>query len=184
MTWARPSAEELRVRRAGEREANLALLMASARSAAIAKTAIAAAARRQAVVVEPLTTHAAPKPETYRDQALLDMARDRACLFRWALAGCSGPETTVAAHSNELRHGKGKAQKAADCWSAWGCWSCHAEYDQGKTASKAEKRAAFALAHDRQIEAWRKVAADESEPRRFREAARRALEELERRRTT
>ena len=46
---------------------------------------------------------------------------------------CNGnPETTVAAHSNELRHGKGMGIKAHDCFIAWACNSCHAEIDQGK----------------------------------------------------
>lgn len=41
-------------------------------------------------------------------------------------------ETVVAAHSNQLKHGKGGGLKAHDCYIAWACYACHAELDQGK----------------------------------------------------
>ena len=42
-----------------------------------------------------------------------------------------------AAHRNE---GKGMALKAPDCWTFPLCFSCHAEFDQGKTLTKEERR--------------------------------------------
>jgi ferredoxin len=45
----------------------------------------------------------------------------------------------VAAHSNQLRHGKGMGIKAHDCYIAWACSNCHAEIDQGNKLSRQEK---------------------------------------------
>jgi hypothetical protein len=47
--------------------------------------------------------------------------------------------TTVAAHSNQLRDGKGRGLKAHDYRVATLCFKCHAELDQGNTWSKAER---------------------------------------------
>lgn len=47
--------------------------------------------------------------------------------------------TTVAAHSNQLRHGKGRSLKAHD-WAVCSlCYSCHSELDQGAKLSKSER---------------------------------------------
>lgn len=48
----------------------------------------------------------------------------------------------VAAHSNQLRHGKGKSLKAHDWAIAALCFQCHMEIDQG---SKYDKQTRFAL---------------------------------------
>jgi hypothetical protein len=123
------------------------------------------------------TTAPAPKTEAYRDPALLEMARGRPCLLMVPGLCSHRVDTVVAAHSNLSIHGKAGARKADDCFSAWGCAVCHLWLDQGKARAQ-DKEAAFALAHARQVLAWRLVAMDASEPERFRKAARRALERL------
>lgn len=124
-----------------------------------------------------------PKPEPYRDSALLEMARDRPCLLMVPGVCNHRTDTTVAAHSNFAAYGgKAKNRRADDCYSVWSCAACHIPWlDQpighdGPT--KAQKEAAFMEAHLRQVLAWRQVAADPSEPERFRKAAQRALERL------
>lgn len=118
---------------------------------------------------------AVPKSEPKRNPALLAMARGRGCLF-FAVEQCQFGlgDTTVAAHQNE---GKGIGRKQDDYMSAWACVHCHSWYDQGK-APRAEKRRAFAAAHKRQIEEWRKIVADPSESQKNREAAQWALDNI------
>ena len=68
---------------------------------------------------------------TYRNPKLLQTAKGAPCMFE--LVGCNfDPETTVWAHSNEYRHGKGKGTKADDCFGAFACSNCHYEYDNGR----------------------------------------------------
>ena len=90
----------------------------------------------------------------YRDPSLLKMARGMHCLLQ--IPGICGrnPDTTVACHSNQLAHGKGRAIKAHDYMSVWGCATCHTWLDQGP-ALKAKKVQAFDAAHTRQIQAWK-----------------------------
>jgi hypothetical protein len=75
----------------------------------------------------------------YRSKRLLDAARGQNCTLR--IPGiCNGnSETTVAAHSNQIMHGKGMGIKAHDCFAAWACSSCHAEIDQGSKLSRQQK---------------------------------------------
>lgn len=89
----------------------------------------------------------------YRNRKLLDAARGQNCLLQ--IDGvCNGnPETTVAAHSNLLRHGKGRGVKAEDCYTVWACSSCHAWLDQGN-ASRQEKEEAFLFGFERQVREW------------------------------
>lgn len=112
----------------------------------------------------------------YRDRALLDMAEQRECLLKVCVP-CDDMFSTVAAHSNQSIHGKGAMRKADDHYSVWSCYACHVWLDQGGVP-KAEKVAAFEQAHKRQVNAWRQIAADTSEPERFRKAARAAIERL------
>ena len=53
----------------------------------------------------------------------------------------------VAAHSNQLRDGKGRGLKAHDYRIAALCFRCHAELDQGAKMSKAERVDMFETAH-------------------------------------
>lgn len=65
---------------------------------------------------------------------------------------CNGDNsTTVSAHSNQLRHGKGTGIKAHDCYVAWACSNCHREIDQGKKLSKYEKQVYWQQGFERTI---------------------------------
>jgi hypothetical protein len=55
--------------------------------------------------------------------------------------------TVVAAHSNRLRDGKGKAIKAHDFRIAALCYRCHSRIDQGADMSKEERMEAWEEAH-------------------------------------
>lgn len=59
--------------------------------------------------------------------------------------------TVVAAHSNQLRDGKGKGIKASDYRIASLCFKCHAELDQGKNLSKQERLEMWEEAHRKTI---------------------------------
>mgnify|MGYP003353935617 FL=1 len=61
----------------------------------------------------------------YRNKALLEAVRESPCQICGAEDG-----TVVAAHSNQLRDGKGKAIKAHDFRIAALCYRCHHEIDQ------------------------------------------------------
>lgn len=47
---------------------------------------------------------------------------------------------TQAAHSNEAIHGKGRAIKASDVFTAALCFECHQELDQGKKWTREERQ--------------------------------------------
>jgi hypothetical protein len=53
----------------------------------------------------------------------------------------------VAAHSNQLRDGKGRGLKASDAMIAALCYHCHMELDQGKNLSKHERVEMWEEAH-------------------------------------
>jgi hypothetical protein len=57
----------------------------------------------------------------------------------------------VAAHSNQLRDGKGRGIKASDYRVAALCYPCHMELDQGKDMSKAERVDFWEEAHRKTI---------------------------------
>ena len=59
--------------------------------------------------------------------------------------------TVVAAHSNQLRDGKGKGIKAHDFRIAALCYRCHADLDQGSKMSKEERKEVWEEAHRRTI---------------------------------
>ena len=75
----------------------------------------------------------------YRSKRLLNAARGQDCTLQFDGICNGNPETTVAAHANGSRYGKGMGIKAHDCFIAWAYSSCHAELDQGKKFSKEEK---------------------------------------------
>jgi hypothetical protein len=53
----------------------------------------------------------------------------------------------VAAHSNQLKDGKGKGIKASDALIAALCYTCHMEIDQGSKLSKQERIDIWEEAH-------------------------------------
>ena len=82
----------------------------------------------------------------YRDRKLLDVIRQSPCQTCGREDG-----TIVAAHSNQLRDGKGRGIKAHDYRIAALCHACHSEIDQGAKLSKAERIEAWEEAHRRTI---------------------------------
>jgi hypothetical protein len=84
----------------------------------------------------------------YRNPALLALARHAPhCM------SCLKPNdgTVVAAHSNQLRDGKGRSLKAHDFRIAMCCGQCHHEIDQGRALSRDERVARWEEAHRRTI---------------------------------
>jgi hypothetical protein len=164
MTFIRPSQEERQQRRQAEREANMRGLMGVARPLTPG-------------TYKGATSGAAPKTEAKRCPALLEMAQGRPCLLCPEGRCHCTPGSVVACHSNLGIHGKAGARKADDQYSVWGGDQAHFDLDRsGKDAG--EKETAFMRAHMRQVQAWRVVATDASEPERFRKAARWALDQL------
>ena len=78
----------------------------------------------------------------YRNRKLLDAARQLPCQHCGIQDG-----TIVAAHSNQLRDGKGRGLKAHDYRIAALCFSCHSELDQGQKLSKSERIEMWEEAH-------------------------------------
>src|SRR5690606_24624617 len=91
--------------------------------------------------------------EGYHDQAVLDACRGEPCYLTIPGICVGGTDTTVPAHSNQARHGKGMGIKARDEYTVPACYACHAEIDQGNTFTREEK---FAL-WNRAYAAWKPV---------------------------
>jgi hypothetical protein len=86
----------------------------------------------------------------YRNPKLLAMARECPVCMN---CGKSNHDDVVAAHSNQLRDGKGRGLKAHDYRIAYLCYVCHLELDSGNKMSKAERIEFFEEAHRKTI-AW------------------------------
>lgn len=82
----------------------------------------------------------------YRNKKLLEIVREAPCMICGAKDG-----TVVAAHSNQIRDGKGKGLKAHDYRIAALCFHCHYEVDQGSKLSKQERIEVWDEAHRRTI---------------------------------
>jgi len=82
----------------------------------------------------------------YRNRKLLDACRELPCQHCGISDG-----TVVAAHSNQLRDGKGRGLKAHDYRVASLCYACHMELDQGKNLSKQERIDLWEEAHRKTI---------------------------------
>ena len=84
----------------------------------------------------------------YRNQRLLEIIRNSPC------QNCGTQNGTVcAAHSNQLRDGKGRSLKAHDFRVAALCFRCHSNLDQGYQMSKEERTEFWEEAHRKTI-AW------------------------------
>ena len=82
----------------------------------------------------------------YRNRKLLDLLRESPC------QACGKSDgTVVAAHSNQLRDGKGRGLKAHDYRTASLCFTCHAELDHGKSMSRQERIEMWEEAHRKTI---------------------------------
>ena len=84
----------------------------------------------------------------YRNQKLLEAVRE---IPHCTSCGKHNDSTIVAAHSNQLRDGKGKGIKAHDYRIAALCYSCHSELDQGSKLSKEERVELWEEAHRKTI---------------------------------
>lgn len=127
---------------------------------------------------QPVSEECAPVEKTAakRNANLLKLAKGQPCML--TLRNCDGGgETTVAAHSNQAKHGKAGARKADDCYSVWSCFSCHSWIDQG-SAPREEKDSYFNAAHARQVLAWREIADSYSAKEWKQAAAQWALDQL------
>ena len=82
----------------------------------------------------------------YRNEKLLRACRDLPCQHCGIDDG-----TTVAAHSNQLRDGKGRGIKAHDYRVAALCFRCHADIDQGKALTKHQRQYLWEEAHRKTI---------------------------------
>ena len=82
----------------------------------------------------------------YRNTKLTEAVRQLPCQQCGIQDG-----TVVAAHSNQLRDGKGKGIKAHDFRIAALCYRCHADLDQGSQMSKEERREVWEEAHRRTV---------------------------------
>jgi hypothetical protein len=78
----------------------------------------------------------------YRNKKMLELVRQSPCQTCGTEDG-----TVVAAHSNQLRDGKGRGLKAHDYRIAALCFRCHTELDQGTKMSKAERVESWEEAH-------------------------------------
>lgn len=119
----------------------------------------------------------APKDPRYEDRHLLSMARGKPCLLQSLLCN-HNPETTVACHGAGVSAGKGMGYKVGDHLTCWGCHMCNHFTDAYGGATKSEKAAVFAAGHERQVDAWRSIAADQAAPARDRASAQAALDRI------
>lgn len=78
----------------------------------------------------------------YRNQKLLESVRQSPCQH------CGIDDGTVcAAHSNQMRDGKGRGLKAQDYRIAALCFKCHSKLDQGRDLSRQERLNMWEDAH-------------------------------------
>ena len=82
----------------------------------------------------------------YRNKKLLEVVREAPCQTCGAQDG-----TVVAAHSNQLRDGKGRSIKAHDYRIASLCYTCHSQLDQGSKMSKEDRVDIWEMAHRKTI---------------------------------
>ena len=71
----------------------------------------------------------------YRNKKLLELCREIPCQSCGAMDG-----TVCAAHSNQLRDGKGTGIKASDAMIGAMCARCHFELDNGMALNKQERK--------------------------------------------
>ena len=82
----------------------------------------------------------------YRNKQLLEIVRKSPCQHCGIEDG-----SVVAAHSNQLRDGKGRGIKSSDAMIAALCNNCHMEIDQGSKLSKQERVEFWEEAHRKTI---------------------------------
>lgn len=78
----------------------------------------------------------------YRNLKILEAVREAPCMLCGVMDG-----TVVAAHSNQLKDGKGRGIKAHDYRIAALCFKCHHEIDQGSKLNRDERLNLWEEAH-------------------------------------
>jgi len=78
----------------------------------------------------------------YRNKRLFEIVRQSPCQNCGISDG-----TVVAAHSNQLRDGKGRGLKSHDYRIAALCYRCHSDLDQGSKMDKNQRIQFFEDAH-------------------------------------
>ena len=78
----------------------------------------------------------------YRNKKLLEIVRESPCQHCGIQDG-----TVVAAHSNQLRDGKGRGLKSSDARIAALCYRCHSDIVQGRSLSKDQRVEMWESAH-------------------------------------
>lgn len=68
--------------------------------------------------------------------AITESARGEQCTLKLPGVCCYDPETTVWAHSNRYKDGKGLGRKAVDEAGAYACHLCHMVYDRQHSRPK------------------------------------------------
>ncbi|MHB1023355.1 MAG: nuclease domain-containing protein [Acidobacteriaceae bacterium] len=86
----------------------------------------------------------------YRNASITRSAQGHVCTMRIPGICNHDSMTTIWAHSNKQRHGKGTGIKAHDIFGCYACAACHDWYDKGP-ASREEKDVAFQLAHEKSL---------------------------------
>lgn len=89
------------------------------------------------------------KVKQYRNKKILNAARGENCLIQSPYC-TNDSETVVACHSNDYDDGKGRGQKAHDCFVAFGCAACHNWVD-GRLVGAKESKEERQYYHDRGI---------------------------------
>lgn len=84
----------------------------------------------------------------YRNKKLLEIARLLPCQHCGIEDG-----TVVAAHSNQLRDGKGRGLKSSDAMISSLCYNCHSKLDQGKDLNKQQRIDMWEEAHRNTMQA-------------------------------
>lgn len=82
----------------------------------------------------------------YRNKKLIEVVRESPCQHCGRQDG-----TVVAAHSNQLKDGKGRGIKASDYRIAALCFRCHSDLDQGSNMSRDERVDLWENAHRKTI---------------------------------
>lgn len=90
-----------------------------------------------------------PKKRAGQDKNYLQACRGELCFIRIPGVCIGGVDTTVPAHSNQARHGKGMGLKAHDEYTVPACHACHAEIDQGNQFTREQKFALWDAAYAR-----------------------------------
>jgi len=92
-----------------------------------------------------------PKDPRYENEKLTRTAKGTPCQLQVPNVCNRDDATSVWAHSNLSRHGRGKDHKSHDCFGVIACGACHYWLDFSAFATRAEKEEAFERGRDRTL---------------------------------